>query len=147
MGKHKDGVTMRIKRILKIIIVVSLLLGISGWAASIAQENEYNLAHEDVFGKLRRPKVHFSHETHAESLSDWGCGVCHHVRDNKTGKLVYAEGDELSCKECHVSQKENGKPALREAYHGSCTVCHRNRIKSSESKSGPTTCGGCHQKT
>jgi hypothetical protein len=138
---------MRINRILTIFIIISVLLGMTGWTASIAQEDEYTLAHGDVFGKLRRPNVYFSHEIHSESLSDTGCGVCHHVRDDKTGQLVYAEGDELSCKECHVSQKENGKPALREAYHGSCTVCHRSRIKSNESKSGPTTCGGCHQKT
>ena len=118
-----------------------------GWNDCVAQEDSYDLAHTDIFGNLRRPPVIFAHDIHSDTLVDEGCGVCHHVRDNKTGKLVYAEGDELSCKECHVSQKENGKPALREAYHGSCTVCHRNWIKSSESKSGPTTCGGCHQKT
>ena len=128
-------------------MIVSVSLGITVWSASIAQEDEYNLAHEDVFGKLRRPAILFSHAIHSESLSDAGCGVCHHTPDNETGKLVYVEGEELVCKECHVSRKENGKPALREAYHGSCTVCHRSRIKSNEPKSGPTTCGGCHPKT
>ena len=113
----------------------------------MAQEDEYRLAHSDVFGELRRPSVHFSHEIHAESLAESGCGICHHVRDDETGKLVYAEGEEAGCKECHDSLEIDGTPALREAYHGSCTVCHRDRIKSKEAKTGPTTCGGCHKKT
>jgi len=56
-----------------------VLVGAVGWQVSMAQEADYILAHEDVFGDLRRPQVSFSHETHAESLEKNGCGVCHHT--------------------------------------------------------------------
>ena len=138
---------MRIKLSILAIIIGLVLVGAVGWQVSMAQEADYNLAHEDIFGNLRRPEVSFSHEIHAESPKKSDCGVCHHTPDDKTGQLVYSEGDERSCKECHDLQEEAGIPALREAFHGSCTDCHRNQIKSGNSKSGPTTCGGCHKKT
>ena len=112
----------------------------------MAQEDEYDLAYTDIFGELRRPLVRFSHAIHSENLAEAGCGICHHSPDNKTGDLVYIEGEELSCRECHDAQKEDDEPALREAFHGSCTVCHRDMIKADRQKAGPTTCGGCHKK-
>ena len=132
-------------RIFLLIIIALLFSGVANWIASMAQEDEYNLAYKDVFGKLRRPQVSFSHVIHAENLDEDGCGVCHHVLDNETGKLVYIEGEELLCKECHDVRKENKTIALREAFHGNCTACHRSMIKTSV-KTGPTTCGGCHKK-
>jgi len=133
-------------RLTKLLIIGSVLWGLTVWTDSIAQEAEYNLAHQDIFGKLRRPQVSFSHEIHSETLEEEGCGICHHVQDDQTGKLVYVEGEELSCLECHAQQKDNHTPALREAFHGSCTGCHRRLIKNSNPKAGPTTCGGCHIK-
>ena len=138
---------MRSKLLILAVTIGLVLVGTVGWQASMAQEADYILAHEDVFGNLRRPEVSFSHEIHAESLEKSGCGVCHHTPDDKTGQLVYSEGDERSCKECHDLQEEADIPALREAFHGSCTDCHRNQIKSGNPKSGPTTCGGCHQRS
>ena len=138
---------MHKRRIFLVIIITLVLSAATNWTASMAQEDEYILAYKDVFGKLRRPHVEFSHGIHSEKLDDEGCGVCHHTPDNNTGKLVYIEGEEVSCKECHGAQKENNKLALREAFHGSCTVCHRKMIKTNEKKTGPTTCGGCHKKT
>ena len=129
-----------------VIFVGLLLMGALSRTAALAQEDEYNLGHTDVFGKLRRPMVKFSHAIHSDNLVDAGCGVCHHSPNDKTSKLVYIEGEELSCGECHEAQKKNGEPALREAFHGSCTVCHRNMIKTDKQKTGPTTCGGCHVK-
>ncbi len=137
---------MRKRRFILVIFVGLLLTGAVSRTASMAQEDEYNLAYNDVFGKLRRPLVKFSHAIHSDNLADMGCGICHHNPDNKTGKLVYIEGEELSCRECHDAQKENHKPALREAFHGSCTVCHRDMIKANQHKTGPITCGGCHKK-
>ena len=135
------------KRSFMVAILVGLLLtGALSRTAPMAQEDEYNLAYTDVFGNLRRPLVKFSHEIHSDNLADAGCGICHHSPDDKIGKLVYIEGEELSCKECHDAQKENREPALREAFHGSCTVCHRDMIKTGKQKTGPTTCGGCHKK-
>ena len=135
------------KRHFMVVILVGLLLTVAlSRTASMAQEDEYNLAYTDIFGKLRRPLVRFSHAIHSDSLADEGCGICHHNPDSKTGKLVYIEGEELSCRECHDTQKEDDEPALREAFHGSCTVCHRDMIKTDAQKAGPTTCGGCHKK-
>ena len=137
---------MRIKPLISFAIIGLILMGAIDWQGSMAQESDYILAHVDVFGNLRRPEVSFSHEIHAESLESSGCGVCHHAPDDRTGKLVYIEGEETTCKECHDLQEEAGIPALIEAFHGSCTDCHRNQIKSGNLKSGPTTCGGCHRK-
>ena len=130
-----------------VIIFVGLLLtGALSRTPAMAQEDEYELAYTEIFGKLRRPMVKFSHVIHSDHLADDGCGVCHHSQDAKTGKLIYLEGEELSCGECHDAQKGNREPALREAFHGSCTVCHRDRVKADKQKTGPTTCGGCHVK-
>ena len=135
---------MRKERLTKFFIMGAVLWSIAIWKDSGAQEAEYNLAHRDIFGKLRRPQVSFSHAIHAETLAEEGCGACHHVQDDQSGKLVYLEGEELSCLECHTQQQDNHNPGLREAYHGSCTVCHRRLIKNNNPSSGPTTCGGCH---
>jgi hypothetical protein len=134
-------------KLMLVILVGLLLMSALSLTAPMAQEDEYNLGATDVFGNLRRPMVKFSHAVHSDSLVEEGCGVCHHSRDEKTGELVYIEGEELSCKECHDARKENHKPALREAFHGSCTDCHRDMIKSDRYDTGPTTCGGCHKKT
>lgn len=127
-------------------IIGSALGGIIISANTMAQEADYTLAHEDIFGKLRRPQVSFSHENHSVSLEESGCGSCHHLQHENTGRLVYVEGEELSCTECHGSRRKNNAPALREAFHGSCTVCHRRLVKTDSPKRGPTTCGGCHRK-
>ncbi len=55
---------------------------------SFAQEDIYILAHENIFGKLRRPPVMFSHEGHADTLEDEGCGACHHLQDEESGPLL-----------------------------------------------------------
>ena len=138
---------MRKRRIMVVIFIGLLFTGALSQTTPMAQEDEFNLAYTDVFGKLRRPLVRFSHAIHSDNLADTGCGICHHNPDNKTGKLVYIEGEELSCSECHGAQKENHIPALREAFHGSCTLCHRDMIKTDKRKIGPTTCGGCHKKS
>ena len=120
--------------------------GVVGWQTTMAQEADYLLAHDDVFGSLRRPQVNFPHEKHEKSLENNGCTLCHHTPDDTTGQLAYVEGDERSCKECHDLEKVDNIPALREAFHGNCTICHREQIKTDNLKSGPTTCGGCHKK-
>jgi|GEM_PF-129725 len=144
--KHFVGQLMQKTLLKKLLVMGFALWGLTVWSDAFAQEAEYNLAHRDVFGKLRRPQVSFSHEIHADTLDSEGCGICHHVQDERNGKPIYIEGEELDCKECHLQRKDNKIPALREAFHGSCTVCHRRLIKNSRPKAGPTTCGGCHLK-
>ena len=138
---------MRFMRVMLAFTIGLVLADVVGWQVSLAQEDEYILAHEDVFGSLRRPEVNFSHKIHEESLDDGGCASCHHTPNEKTGRLEYIEGEELTCKECHDVRKVDDIPALREAFHGNCTGCHRKQIKSGNLESGPTTCGGCHKKT
>ncbi len=123
----------------------SLLCLLLQTGTAFAQEENYVLAHQDVFGKMQRPAVHFPHAAHEEALSDEGCGACHHVFDEQVKKLVYTEGEEQECKTCHGLKPAGTSPALREAYHKSCTGCHRLKKKNIE-KSGPTTCGECHPK-
>jgi len=128
------------------ILFFSLLavFGIFIFSFALAQEENYRLEYTDAFGKLRRPAIDFAHEAHADALEESGCGACHHAPDEKTGKLVYIEDEEVSCSECHGPKEEDGSPGLREAFHGSCTACHRTMIKEKDDFKGPTTCGECH---
>ncbi len=112
---------------------------------AVAQEDVYRLEHRDVFGSLRRPPIEFGHELHVAALEEEGCGACHHGPDEETGRLVYIEGEEVGCSECHGDEADDDTPALREAFHGSCNACHRRMIKSAEDFKGPTTCGECHR--
>jgi hypothetical protein len=130
-----------------------LFLGMIGWLVScpgiggevMAQEETYELAHEEVFGELQRPLVVFPHDRHMDALDDQGCGACHHVFDKDEGVLVPVDDPVAGCTECHGANKEGGRPSLRQAFHGSCTVCHRG-MKKGGASSGPITCGECHKK-
>jgi hypothetical protein len=124
--------------------ILAAILGAALFSYAQAQEETYRIEYTDIFGKLRRPAIDFSHDLHAEALEEAGCGACHHAPDENTGKLVYIEDEEVSCTECHGLKEEDSKPALREAFHGSCTPCHRKMIKEKISFKGPTTCGECH---
>jgi hypothetical protein len=128
-----------------VMAMAAVLLAMAGPGFPGAGDEEMmEIGHEDVFGRLKRPPVQFPHDLHMEALEDPGCGACHHAPDPDTGKLVYVEGEETGCIECHQAGKQDGTPALREAYHGSCNTCHRQRIRA-RMPSGPTTCGECHQ--
>jgi rubredoxin len=117
-----------------------LLAQAGDWA--LAQEDTYELSHDEVFGELQRPAVTFHHDVHMNALE---CGACHHIYDEEEGSLVPVEDPDSGCAECHGAKKEGNQPALREAFHGQCTVCHRGLIRKGED-SGPTTCGECHKR-
>lgn len=112
----------------------------------MSQDEIITLEHKDVFVELKRPSVEFPHLKHEEALGENDCGACHHIYDEGKGALVYSEGDEQECGACHGLKKEGKKLALREAFHKNCTGCHRQMKKSGAEKSGPSTCGECHQK-
>ena len=130
-----------------------LLSGIIGWlvfslcsgSGVAAQEESYELGHEDVFGTLQRPPVDFPHDRHIDALEEEGCGFCHHVFDEDAGVLVPVDDPDTGCTECHGAKKDGDKPALRQAFHGMCTVCHRDVRKAGQA-SPPVTCGECHKK-
>lgn len=126
-------------------VIVVILIFVSGVSRLGAQSSTDIIADNDIFGELQRFPAKFSHDLHMDALSDQGCGVCHHVYDEKAGKLVYEEGEESGCNTCHGLKKVGRMPALREAFHGSCTACHRKMHKNNMT-AGPVTCGECHPK-
>jgi hypothetical protein len=135
---------MRHKHVFFAVIAVMVFLAF-GISHLEAQSTENIIAHKDIFGNLQRPPAIFSHDLHMDVFSNLGCGVCHHVVEENSGELVYRQGEEVTCKDCHGKEKKGRAPALREAYHGSCTACHRSAI-ANQQKSGPVTCGECHPK-
>ena len=59
---------MRHKYGMLAIIVGLVLVVAAGWQVSMAQEADYILAHDDVFGDLRRPEVSFPINTTKKAL-------------------------------------------------------------------------------
>jgi len=98
-----------------------------------------------IFSKENRPAAVFDHKLHEDVLGNTGCAKCHHVLDTAQNKLIYSEGEETACYECHSSEPKNEILSLREANHTSCTGCHRV-LKKEKKLAGPTTCGECHKK-
>jgi Class III cytochrome C family len=82
------------------------------------------------------------HQKHSEAM-DGKCGECHHAYDEASGELVYIEGQERSCRDCHRAESREGQPSLRDAAHGQCLTCHIKRDAAGET-SGPLECAGCH---
>lgn len=56
--------------------------------------------------------------------ADRNCGVCHHVLNLDTDKLVWAPGQEDACAACHGPTAANGVISLQDASHRSCVACH-----------------------
>lgn len=95
-----------------------------------------------IFSNQERPAPRFDHSLHKDTL---GCDKCHHIMDENSNKLVYSEGEEAACTDCHSSKQNGNVLSIREASHGSCTKCHR-KLKKDKKQAGPTTCGECHEK-
>ncbi len=122
------------------------LLIICIWHPSIwAQEEEHTVPQLKLFSNQARPAAEFDHSLHEDTLGDTGCSRYHHVMDTKTNQLIWEEGEETACTECHISKPDKGLTPLMEASHASCTGCHRT-LKKAKKTAGPTTCGECHQK-
>ena len=52
-----------------------------------AQDEEMTIAHEEVFQKLERAPVVFTHQKHVDVLGgDESCAECHHVYSEEEGK-------------------------------------------------------------
>ncbi|MBU2627912.1 MAG: cytochrome c family protein, partial [Proteobacteria bacterium] len=105
-------------------IILSFFIIICTWHSPVPAEGKNTL-----FSNQKRPVPSFDHVLHEDSLGDEGCARCHHVLNTEQNKLVYAEGEEAACSECHSSNPSKQDTALREASHASCTACHRSLKK------------------
>jgi hypothetical protein len=84
------------------------------------------------------------HYRHVRANKD-KCETCHHIYDEESKKLVYVEGQENPCRDCHRGATEENRVSFRLAAHESCIGCHREiALKSPEDVVGPQSCGGCH---
>jgi Class III cytochrome C family len=83
--------------------------------------------------------LHFWHSKAAKEK----CETCHHEYDEKAKKLFYAKGEEGTCRYCHKEKTEENRISMPLASHLSCVECHREGQEKNV-KSGPVTCGGCH---
>ena len=84
-------------------------------------------------------RLHYQHE----KVTDKKCDVCHHVYDEERKKLVYREGTESSCRDCHRQNDEKNLRSYRSVAHADCINCHLQKESKGE-KSGPSNCEGCH---
>jgi len=86
------------------------------------------------------------HYRHVEAAKD-KCDICHHVYDEATKQLVYAEGKESSCRDCHREKTEGNRSSFQVAAHEACIGCHRQFPPELQSDShGPLQCAGCHDR-
>jgi hypothetical protein len=87
-----------------------------------------------AMGPLERPPVAFFHSRHTEALAkiNRDCSACH-MADEK---------GRLSPKFKRLTDTD--RQAVTDTYHINCIACHRE-LAAPNQKSGPQTCGGCHQ--
>ena len=85
---------------------------------------------------LERPPVPFFHSRHTEALAKIGrdCSSCH-LADDKA---------RLSPKFKRLVDTD--PQTVADTYHTNCIACHRE-LAGPDRKSGPQTCGGCHQES
>ncbi len=122
-------------------LVTAALLLCAAPALLSAQQAEWKIAHPEVFGKLQRGPVRFTHAYH-EALDDGNCLVCHHRYEN--GKNVLdpkdlKEGDpSLACASCHAKPGD-----LQRVFHLQCISCHEATSRSGAAYP-PRACDECH---
>jgi len=79
--------------------------------------------------------------------SDEKCDRCHHIYDEKTEKLVYIEGQENPCRDCHREETTGNRSSFRLAAHQSCVDCHLEVSSTRpDDRVGPQSCRGCHER-
>ena len=87
-----------------------------------------------AMGPLEQPPVAFFHSRHTEALSKISrdCRTCH-LADDK-GRLSHK----------FKRLADTDRQTVTDIYHVNCIACHRD-LAGPDQKSGPQTCGGCHQ--
>jgi hypothetical protein len=87
--------------------------------------------------------LHYRHVKAAKEK----CDACHHRYDEAKKKLVYVEGKESSCRDCHREETEENRSAFKLAAHEACIDCHREPAPGIEVKADstpPQLCVDCH---
>jgi hypothetical protein len=87
--------------------------------------------------------LHYRHVKAAQEK----CQACHHQYDDVKKELVYVEGKESSCRDCHREETEENRSAFKLAAHEACIGCHRKpapEIKTEADSVRPQLCVGCH---
>jgi hypothetical protein len=73
------------------------------------------------------------------------CDPCHHIFDDKAKKLVYVEGKENPCRDCHREKTEENRSSFKIAAHEACIRCHQEKAVAHPGEPvGPQFCAGCH---
>ena len=73
------------------------------------------------------------------------CDACHHSYDETAGKLVYIEGQENPCRDCHGKTSTESAPSFRVSAHTGCISCHQEvHARNTSASVGPWNCAGCH---
>jgi hypothetical protein len=91
--------------------------------------------------------LHYRHVASKEISSPKdqdNCGVCHHLADPRTKKLVHVKGQESGCRTCHGEGKAGEALNLRQAAHQQCVLCHLELGGKGVKANGPYVCAGCH---
>jgi hypothetical protein len=129
-----------------LLIFAAIFIGQTSWAKddTVKDTAEPSLA---IFSNEKRPSPQFDHELHDDAFGETGCVQCHHVLDEDSNNIIYSEGEEAACIECHADTTADDivTTNIREASHASCTDCHRV-MKNQKKAAGPITCGECHKK-
>ena len=85
------------------------------------------------------------HSRHIKASQE-KCDGCHHRYDEVKKELVYVEGEESSCRDCHREETEENRSSFKVAAHQACIGCHRDppaELAKTDSQ-GPQFCSGCH---
>ena len=135
---RRVGMIHRYHSIILLIAVICFLAATD----LMAQQDNMELNHPEVFMKRERPPVSFPHNRHVEG--GLSCKDCHHRYEN--GKNVLDEStlqegnQEIKCSACHSPQSRTD---LQRAFHHQCLSCHKKNEKERK-KTGPRFCGECH---
>jgi len=85
---------------------------------------------EDKISKSFGPPISYDfeniHTRHMDAL-EGNCAACHHSYDKNLKKLVYLQGEETSCDDCHERIQRGSIPSLSVAFRVFCTRCHKER--------------------
>jgi hypothetical protein len=87
--------------------------------------------------------LHYRHLKAAQEK----CEACHHEYDEAKKELVYVEGKESSCRDCHREETEENRSAFKLAAHEACIDCHREppaEIVFEKDAARPQLCVECH---